>query len=84
MHGGVQTGPLWGWILGGKKANTDPNTFGEWSIHSMTEEDKKAMAKYGITHEQRTVFFWKDYKYERLADAVNYAKVASAKTKSTS
>ena len=50
----------------------------------MTEEDKKAMAKYGITHEQRTVFFWKDYKYERLADAVNYAKAASAKTKSTS
>lgn len=50
----------------------------------MSEEDKKVMEKYGITHEQRTVFFWKDYKYERLVDAVNYAKLASVKTKSVS
>ena len=50
----------------------------------MSEEDKKVMEKYGIKCEQRTVFFWKDYKYERLADAVNYAKLASAKTKAVS
>lgn len=48
----------------------------------MSEEDEKVMEKYGITYEQRSVFFWKDYKYERLSDAVNYAKLASAKAKS--
>jgi hypothetical protein len=50
----------------------------------MSEEDKRVMEKHGIICEQRTVFFWKDYKYERLVDAVNYAKLASAKTKSVS
>ena len=40
----------------------------------MNESDKKLMQDYGITSEQRTVFFWKDYKYEKLADAVKYAK----------
>ncbi len=50
----------------------------------MSEDDKAVMEKYGITYEQRTVFFWKDHKYERLADAVNYAKLASAKMKSAS
>mgnify|MGYP001828355725 FL=1 len=50
----------------------------------MSEEDKKVMEKYGITYEQRTMFFWKDYKYERLADAVSYAKLASAKMKTES
>ena len=50
----------------------------------MSEEDKKVMEKYGITYEQRTVFFWNDHKYERLVDAVNYAKLASAKMKTES
>jgi hypothetical protein len=50
----------------------------------MTEDDKKLMDKHGITYEQRTVFFYKNYKYERLADAVNYAELANAEPGSES
>jgi hypothetical protein len=79
-HGSVQTGLLCGW----KMADRDPNELFDWSIQmSMREEDKAVMEKYGITYEPRTVFFCKGYKYERLVDAVNYAKLASADTKST-
>ena len=42
----------------------------------MTEEYEKLMQKYGITCEQRTVYFWKAYQYDKLEDAVNYAAVA--------
>lgn len=49
----------------------------------MTEEDKKLMQKYGITCEQRTVYFWKTYKYEKLDDAVNYAKLMVEKELTT-
>lgn len=42
----------------------------------MTDEDKKLMEELNITFEKRTVyyFYYKDYKYEKLSDAVDYAK----------
>ena len=41
----------------------------------MTEEQVELMERYGITFEQRTVFRYKDHKYERLEDALRYAKI---------
>jgi len=39
----------------------------------VTEEDR-AMEKYGITQEPETMFYFMGYKYQRLDDAINYAK----------
>lgn len=39
----------------------------------MTEEDR-AKEKYGITQETETTFYFAGYKYQRLDDAINYAK----------
>ena len=40
----------------------------------MTEEEEKLMERYGITSEQNTVYYYMGHKYERLKDALNYAK----------
>lgn len=42
----------------------------------MTDEEKKLMEELNISFEQRTVyyFYYKDYRYEKLSDAVAYAK----------
>ncbi len=40
----------------------------------MTEEEKAAMEQFEITYEQRKIFIFQDYKYERLADAIKYAQ----------
>jgi hypothetical protein len=42
--------------------------------NDMTEEEKD-MKRFGITVEQKSVYTYKSYKYERLKDAVNYAKI---------
>ena len=39
----------------------------------MTEEDK-TMERYGITRQVHTTFHFAGYKYQRLEDAVSYAK----------
>jgi hypothetical protein len=40
----------------------------------MSEQDKNLMEKYGITSTPRTVYFYKEFRYDRLADALAYAK----------
>jgi hypothetical protein len=40
----------------------------------MSEQDKTLMAEYGITSSLKTVYFYKEYRYDRLSDALNYAK----------
>jgi hypothetical protein len=40
----------------------------------MNSEDKALMEKFGITAESKTVFHFGGHRYERLNDAVNYAK----------
>ena len=40
----------------------------------MNSDDKALMEKFGITAESKTIFHFAGHKYERLADAVNYAK----------
>ena len=41
----------------------------------MTKNDKQAMDAHGITSKSRDVYYYKDFKYERLADAVRYATI---------
>jgi predicted N-acyltransferase len=38
------------------------------------EEEKELMNQYGITSEAKTVFHFQEHKYDRLEDAVSYAK----------
>ena len=40
----------------------------------MNSEDQALIEKYGITVETMTIFHFAGYRYERLSDAVNYAK----------
>lgn len=41
----------------------------------MNEKDKQAMDAHGITSATRNVYFYKDFKYDRLDDAVRYAEI---------
>jgi hypothetical protein len=47
----------------------------------MTNEEE--MEKYGITTEKRVVYLYKSYQYDRLTDAVKYAKVDAVVMKNT-
>ena len=41
----------------------------------MSEDEKTLMAEYGITCEPKMIYFYKQYSYERLNDALRYAKI---------
>lgn len=41
----------------------------------MTKDEKQSMDAYGITCKSKDVFYYKDYRYERLADAVRFAEI---------
>jgi hypothetical protein len=40
----------------------------------MNEQDKKLMAEYAITSTVKTVYQYKEFRYERLSDALSYAR----------
>ncbi len=40
----------------------------------MTDDDKRVMDEHGITSETKVVFHFEGHRYDRLSDAVNYAK----------
>ena len=40
----------------------------------MSEQDKMLMAEYGITSTVKKVYRYKDYRYDRLSDAISYAR----------
>lgn len=44
----------------------------------MTEHDEELMTRHGITAETKVVFHYAGYRYDRLADAVNYATAQAA------
>ena len=44
----------------------------------MDERDAGLMAQYGITAETKLLFHYDGYRYERLTDAVNYARTRQA------
>ncbi len=41
----------------------------------MNEVERKMVEQYGITFEQKTVYFYKGHKYDQLKDAIRYAKI---------
>jgi hypothetical protein len=41
----------------------------------MTRKDEQTMEAHGITCTTRTVYFYKDFEYDRLDDAVRYAEI---------
>lgn len=43
----------------------------------MTENKEKLMKQYAITSEQRTVYRFKNFKYDNFNDALVYARIES-------
>jgi len=41
----------------------------------MNEEDRQTMEAHGITCASKKVYYYKDFKYDRLDDAVRYAEI---------
>ena len=41
----------------------------------MTKDEKQAMDVHGITCKPKDVYYYKEFRYERLADAVRYAEI---------
>jgi len=48
-------------------------------VTDMTKDDRQTMDDYGITCESEDVYYYKDFRYQRLADAVRYAETDSAR-----
>ena len=49
----------------------------------MNEKDKQTMKAHGITCATRKVYFFKDFKYDRLDDAVRYAEIDANRIQKT-
>jgi hypothetical protein len=47
----------------------------------MNKKDKQTMETHGITHASRDIYFYKNYKYDRLDDAVHYAKIDTGRAR---
>lgn len=41
----------------------------------MSEDDKTLMTRYDITSESKMIYSYKQHRYEKLKDAVNYARL---------
>jgi hypothetical protein len=48
-----------------------------------SEEEQKLMTQYGITHEMKSVYFYQGHKYDKVGDAIRYAKGSSARDQAT-
>ena len=48
-------------------------------VTEMTKNDRQTMEDHGITCGSEDVYYYKDFRYQRLADAVSYAKIDSAR-----
>ena len=49
----------------------------------MNKKDEQTMEAHGITCATRKVYFYKDFKYDRLDDAVRYAEVDAGRIQNT-
>jgi hypothetical protein len=49
----------------------------------MNNKDEQTMEAHGITCATRKVYFYKDFKYDRLDDAVRYAEVDARRIQKT-
>ena len=41
----------------------------------MSEDDKALMAQYGISSEPKLIYCYKEHRYDKLQDAVNFARL---------
>ncbi|MEJ2604264.1 MAG: hypothetical protein P8172_13425 [Gammaproteobacteria bacterium] len=41
----------------------------------MNQKDRQTMEAHGITRGTKDVYFYKEYKYDRLDDAVRFARI---------
>ena len=41
----------------------------------MSEDDKALMAQYGITSEPKLIYSYKEHRYDKLQDAINFARL---------
>ena len=48
-----------------------------------SEEEQKLMVQYGITHEKKSVYFYQGHKYDKLSDAIRYARDSLARKQTT-
>ena len=48
-----------------------------------SEEEQKLMVQYGITHEKKSVYFYQGHKYDKLSDAIRYARDSLGREQST-
>lgn len=46
----------------------------------MSKQEEKLMTEYGITSSPKTVYFYKEYRYDRFSDALSYAKSDTKRT----
>ena len=44
-------------------------------VTEMTKDERQVMDAHGITCKSKDVYYYKDFRYERLADAVRYAEI---------
>jgi len=49
----------------------------------MNKKDKQTMEAHGITCAPKNVYFYKDFKYDRLDDAVRYAEIDASQIQKT-
>jgi len=46
----------------------------------MSDDNEMMMARYGITSAPKMMYFYKQYQYEKLGDALRYAEIDTART----
>ena len=49
----------------------------------MTRDESPLMDHYGITSEQKTIYRFRGLAYDRLQDAINYAKIVTDRENSS-
>jgi hypothetical protein len=49
----------------------------------MNKNDKQTMEAHGIICAPKNVYFYKDFKYDRLDDAVRYAEIDASRIQKT-
>jgi hypothetical protein len=49
----------------------------------LSEQDREMMARYNITTETKTVFCTQGYKYDKLKQALNYARTVEQRAEAS-
>ena len=52
-------------------------------VAELSTEERELMVKYNITVETKRAFYFEDYKYDKLDDAVRYARLSAEREKDT-